>query len=81
MPVACGDVAVFPGDVVVGDGEGVVVFPAHLADEVAAAAERQELQEEFITGKIRAGAPLHGTYPPDEERLREFEEWRRNRGR
>ncbi len=81
VPVACGGVAVFPGDVVVGDGEGVVVIPAHLADEVADAAERQELQEEFITGKIRAGAPLHGTYPLDEERLREFEEWRRNRVR
>ncbi len=81
VPVACGGVAVFPGDVVVGDGEGVVVIPAHLADEVADAAERQELQEQFVTGKIRGGAPLHGTYPLDEERLREFEEWRRNRVR
>ena len=81
VPVACGGVAVFPGDVIVGDGEGVVVIPAHLADEVADAAERQELQEQFVTGKIRGGAPLHGTYPLDEERLREFEEWRRDRGR
>ena len=81
MPVGCGGVAVFPGDAVVGDGEGVVVVPAHLADDVAAEAEEQELKEEFITGKIRAGAPLHGTYPLDEEGQREFEEWRRNRSR
>ena len=72
---------VFPGDVIVGDGEGVVAIPAHLAEEVAAEAEAQELKEEFITGRIRAGAPLHGTYPLDEEGQREFEEWRRDRGR
>lgn len=77
VPVACGEVAVFPGDIIVGDGEGVVVIPAHLADAVADAAEAQELKEDFILEKIRAGASLAGTYPLDEKGLAEF--GRRNR--
>ena len=40
VPIGCGDAPVFPGDVIVGDGEGVVVIPAHLADEIAARASR-----------------------------------------
>jgi regulator of RNase E activity RraA len=79
VPVGCGDVAVFPGDIVVGDGEGVVVIPAHLAVAVAEEAEEQELKEEFITEKIRGGASLVGTYPPDEKTLQEFADWRRQR--
>lgn len=81
VPVACGGVAVFPGDIVVGDGEGVVVMPAHLAGEVAHEAAEQELKEEFILEKIQAGASLVGTYPPDEATVKEFEAWRRERGR
>ena len=77
VPVACGEVAVFPGDIIVGDGEGVVVIPAHLAVAVADAAEAQELKEDFILEKIRAGASLVGTYPLDEKSLADFE--RRNR--
>jgi len=79
VPIGCGEVAVFPGDIIVGDGEGVVVIPPHLAAEVAAAAEEMELKEAFILEKIRAGATLVGTYPPDEKTLGEFEAWRRNR--
>ncbi len=73
VPVGCGEVAVFPGDIIVGDAEGVVVIPAHLADDVAAAAEEMESKEEFILARIRAGASLVGTYPPDEETLRQYE--------
>ena len=73
VPVGCGEVAVFPGDITVGDAEGVVVIPAHLADDVAAAAEEMESKEEFILARIRAGASLVGTYPPDEETLRQYE--------
>ena len=75
VPVGCGEVAVFPGDIIVGDSEGVVVIPAHLADDVADAAEAQELKEDFILEKIRAGASLVGTYPPDEKRLAQYEAW------
>ena len=42
VPIACGDVAVYPGDIMVGDGEGVVVIPAHLADEIARRGHRAD---------------------------------------
>ncbi len=72
QPIGCGDVPVFPGDVVVGDQDGVVVLPAHLADEVAVAAYQQDRLEEFLMTEINAGKPLTGTYPPNEETLRRF---------
>ncbi len=79
IPVACGGVAVFPGDIVVGDSEGVVVIPAHLAAQVAADAAAQEEKEDFLLQKIGAGASIVGTYPPDEKTLAEYEEWRKNK--
>ena len=79
VPVACGDVAVCPGDIIVGDEEGVVVVPAQLADEVAQTAAEMEEKEVFITEKIQAGASIIGVYPPDEKTLAEYEEWKRTR--
>ena len=78
VPIACGGVAVFPGDILVGDGEGIVVIPAHLAEEVAVEAEEMEQKERFITEKIRAGASIVGTYPPDEQTLAEYQAWKAN---
>ena len=77
VPIACGGVAVFPGDIIAGDGEGVVVVPAHLADEVAAAAVEQECLEEFLLRQVQDGAGIVGTYPPDEGVLRAYRESRR----
>ena len=54
-PIGCGDVAVWPGDVVVGDGEGVVVIPAALADEVAMEAVEMTAFEDFVTERVLAG--------------------------
>ncbi len=79
LPIACGGVAVFPGDVIVGDGEGVVVIPRHLAAEVAEEAVAQERREEFIMEKVRAGASIIGVYPPDAQTLAEYDEWRKRR--
>ena len=76
VPIACGGVAVFPGDIIVGDGEGVVVVPAHLADRVATAAAEQERLEEFLLRRVREGASIVGTYPPDEDTLRAYRESR-----
>jgi regulator of RNase E activity RraA len=72
VPIGCADVLVMPGDVLVGDAEGVVVVPRMLADEVAEEALQQERLEEFVLAKIDAGAPLVGTYPPDEQTRLEF---------
>lgn len=79
QPIGCGGVAVYPGDIIVGDGEGVVVVPRHLAAEVAEAAVAQEEREDFFTEKVRNGASIVGTYPPDEKTLAEFEAWKQNR--
>jgi len=72
VPVGCGDVAVYPGDLAVGDGDGVVIVPRHLAAEVAEAAAEQERLEEFLAAKVRGGAPLAGVYPPGEQVIAEY---------
>ncbi|MEU1305166.1 hypothetical protein [Streptomyces shenzhenensis] len=77
VPVGCGSVAVFPGDVLVGDDDGVIVIPRAMADEVARDAAEQEQLEEFIGEKVRAGAPLRGVYPPSAEVRAEYRAARR----
>jgi len=66
-PVACGGVAVFPGDIIVVDDDGAVVIPAALLDDVLAAAPEQEAQEAWIMTEIDRGVPLPGLYPMNEE--------------
>ena len=78
-PIACGGVAVFPGDVLVGDPDGVCVIPRGIADDVARDAGEQELMEEFILKRVQDGAPVPGTYPPNEATRAAFEAWRRDR--
>ena len=80
VPIACGGVAVYPGDVIVGDDEGVVVIPAHLAEEVGADAIEQEKMEVFILERVEQGAKLAGTYPPNAETKAAFLAWRKERG-
>ena len=75
VPIGCGGVAVYPGDVLVGDAEGVIVIPRSLATEVAREAAAQEHREEFILQKILGGAGLVGTYPLDEATAAEYEEY------
>lgn len=79
LPIACGGVAVYPGDIIVGDIDGVVVIPRHLVDEVAADSAEQEQLEEYILERIGEGARLKSTYPPNEETRREFLIWRSRR--
>lgn len=76
VPVGCGGVLVMPGDVVVGDAEGVVVIPARVAESVTHNALEQDLLEDFVLGKVRAGASIKGIYPPDEQTMAEYLEWR-----
>jgi len=82
VPIGCGDVAVWPGDVVVGDAEGVVVIPAHLADEIAAEATEMTAFEDFVTEKVLEGRSILGLYPPTDEQSRtDFAAWRQRTGR
>jgi regulator of RNase E activity RraA len=80
VPIGCGGVLVVPDDVVVGDAEGVVVMPAAVADEVAAAAYEQERLEDFIWTKVNAGESIRGVYPPDSKTRAEFEAARQANG-
>ena len=80
MPIACGGVPVYPGDMIVGDGDGVVVIPAHLAEEVARDAAEQEVLETFLLTRIQGGARLPDTYPPNAETRAAYAEWLKNRG-
>lgn len=76
VPIACGGVAVLPGDVIVGDAEAVIVIPLAHAEDVARDAYAQERREEFILGKVAGGSSIVGVYPPDENTLQEYEAWR-----
>ena len=64
-PVACGGVAVFPGDMIVVDDDGAVLIPAALVEEVAAQATEQERLEGWIMDQVDQGVPLPGLYPPN----------------
>ena len=82
VPVGRGDAPVFPGDVVVGDAEGVVVIPAHLVDEVAAEAVEMTAFEDFVQEQVMAGRSILGLYPPTDEQSRtDFAVWRKAKGR
>jgi regulator of RNase E activity RraA len=75
VPVSCADVAVYPGDVLVGDGNGVTVIPRHMAEEIAHDAAEQDKIEDYLTMRILAGDKLYGTYPPNTQTRAEFEAW------
>jgi regulator of RNase E activity RraA len=82
VPIGCGDVAVWPGDVVVGDAEGVIVIPAHLADEVAVEAVEMTAFEDFVTEEVLKGRSILGLYPATEEQTKvDFAAWRKASGR
>ncbi|RVV99878.1 ribonuclease activity regulator RraA [Mesobaculum littorinae] len=82
VPIGCGGVAVFPGDVLVGDRDGVMVIPAHLADEIAEVCAGMEAFEDFVLEEVMAGTPIIGLYPcTKEENQKKFEEWRDKTGR
>jgi regulator of RNase E activity RraA len=66
-PIACGGVAIFPGDAIVADGDGAVVIPQAMLAEVMEAAVEQEAQEAWVMTEIERGAPLPGLYPPNDE--------------
>lgn len=80
-PIACGDVAVFPGDIVVGDAEGVVVVPHHMVEAIAREAIKMTLFEDFVTEKVLSGRSVIGLYPPTDPAVEaEYEDWRGHGG-
>jgi regulator of RNase E activity RraA len=83
VPIGCGDAPVFPGDVIVGDQEGVVVIPAHLADEIANEAVDMTVFEDFVTEMVqKEGRSILGLYPPTEQKSKDdFAIWRKAKNR
>lgn len=82
VPIGCGDAPVFPGDIIVGDAEGVIVIPAGITDEIATEAHEMTAYEDFVTEQVAAGATIRGLYPAtDPANLEKFAEWRSKNGR
>jgi regulator of RNase E activity RraA len=82
VPIGCGDAPVFPGDVILGDGDGVIVIPAHLADEIATEAVEMTAFEDFVTEQVRKGRSIFGLYPAtDDQTMVDFAAWRKATGR
>lgn len=78
VPIGCGDVAVFPGDVLVGDDDGVMVIPAEIADEVAHECLEMTIFEDFVLEQVNKGKTIIGLYPPTKEKtLEDFAVWRK----
>lgn len=72
-PIGCGGVAVYPGDVIVLDGDGAVLIPQAMVTEVTAEAVEQEKLETWIMGEVDKGTPLPGLYPPNAETKARYE--------
>jgi regulator of RNase E activity RraA len=82
VPIGCGDAPVWPGDVIVGDSDGVVVIPAALAAEIATEAVEMTAFEDFVTEKVNEGRSILGLYPPTDPQTNiDFAEWRKANGR
>src|SRR5258706_3701425 len=78
VPIGCGGVPVYPGDMVVGDAEGVVVIPAKIAEEVAEEAAAQTIFEDLVEAKGKEGRSIFRLYPPSPETNAQFENWKKN---
>jgi len=82
VPIGCGDAPVWPGDIIVGDQEGVIVLPAELASELADEAVEMTAFEDFVTEEVRKGRSIIGLYPPTFDKSQtDFAAWRKRHGR
>lgn len=79
IPIGCGGVAVFPGDIAVGDGDGVIIIPAAIADELASEAKAMELYEGWVIEQVRAGASIIGLYPMNTDAESRYNAWLKSR--
>ena len=76
VPIGCGGVPVYPGDIMVGDAEGVVVIPGEIAEAVAGEATAQTLFEDFVIEQERGGRGIFGLYPPTDPATEgQFKAW------
>lgn len=76
VPIGCGGVAVFPGDIVIADPDGVVVLPAAIAEEVARDAMEQDRLEAYVRQRVEGGDSIVGVYPPNEKTKADYDAWK-----
>jgi regulator of RNase E activity RraA len=82
VPIGCGDAPVFPGDIIVGDADGVIVIPSGIVEEIAADAVEMTAYEDFVIERVKAGQKTFGLYPPtDQANLDAFAIWRKQHNR
>lgn len=81
VPIGCGSVAVFPGDIAVGDGDGVIIIPAGIADDIAEEAADMEEYEAWVLERVKDGASIIGLYPMNDETRARYEAERSTTGR
>jgi len=81
VPIGCAGALVCPGDIIVGDDDGVVVIPLAMISEVIAEVTVHEEREDFIREMLSRGVPLEGLYPTGPEMEARFQEWRASRGK
>ena len=82
VPIGCGDAPVFPGDIIVGDDDSVIVLPAGIADELADEAVEMTAYEDFVVERVKEGATIIGLYPSTkDEHQTAFKAWREKNGR
>lgn len=80
VPIGCGDVAVYPGDIIVGDADGVIVIPSHLANQVADECLAMEKYEEFVLERVHKGESVIGLYPLTDNKIKlQFEQWKKKK--
>ncbi|OWT66183.1 RraA family protein [Candidimonas nitroreducens] len=75
VPIGCAGVAVYPGDVIHGDGDNITVVPAHFAEEMADLCEQRDEIEAYLALRVQAGEPLWGLYPPSDATRRQYRDW------
>jgi len=73
VPIGCGTAPVFPGDLVVGDADGVIIIPLHMAQGIAEELKGMEAFEAFVLEEVASGASIIGLYPPNDETRARFE--------
>jgi len=75
VAIGCGGVAVYPGDVLVGDGDGIIVIPLEISEEIAEEAMKMEQFEDYVINKVRSGSRVIGLYPPNDEAQKKYNDF------
>ncbi|MGI4801448.1 MAG: ribonuclease activity regulator RraA [Janthinobacterium lividum] len=75
VPIACAGVAVYPGDIIHGEKDGITVIPRHVALQVLDACEKRDPLEKYLEMRVKSGEALWGVYPPTPQTRADFVAW------